>query len=58
VAVSVQNAVATLTGSVGSYTEKQLVARIAKSVKGQRTSAMTLQSTTWLNAPTRKSRLT
>jgi osmotically-inducible protein OsmY len=34
VAVSVQNAVATLTGSVGSYTEKQLVARIAKSVKG------------------------
>ena len=34
VAVSVQNAVATLTGSVGSYTEKQLVTRIAKGVKG------------------------
>jgi len=34
VAVSVQNAVATLTGSVGSFTEKQLVARIAKGVKG------------------------
>ena len=34
VAVSVQNAVATLTGSVGSYTEKELVARIAKGVKG------------------------
>jgi osmotically-inducible protein OsmY len=34
VAVSVQNAVATLTGSVGSYTEKELVARIGKSVKG------------------------
>jgi osmotically-inducible protein OsmY len=34
VAVSVQNAVATLTGSVGSYTEKQLVARIAEGVKG------------------------
>jgi osmotically-inducible protein OsmY len=36
VAVSVQNAVATLTGSVGSYTEKELVARIAKGVKGIR----------------------
>ena len=34
VAVSVQNAVATLSGSVGSYTERQLVARIAKGVKG------------------------
>ena len=34
VAVSVQNAVATLTGSVGSFTERQLVARIAKGVKG------------------------
>jgi osmotically-inducible protein OsmY len=34
VTVSVQNAVATLTGSVGSYTEKELVARIAKGVKG------------------------
>jgi len=34
VAVSVQNGVATLTGSVGSYTEKQLVARIAKGIKG------------------------
>ena len=34
VAVSVQNAVATLTGSVASYTEKQVVARIAEGVKG------------------------
>jgi osmotically-inducible protein OsmY len=34
VAVSVQGAGATLTGSVGSYTEKQLTARIAKGVKG------------------------
>lgn len=34
VAVSVQDAVATLTGSVGSYAEKQLAARIAKGVKG------------------------
>ena len=34
VAVSVQAAVATLTGSVGSYAEKQLAARIAKGVKG------------------------
>jgi osmotically-inducible protein OsmY len=34
VAVSVQNAVATLTGSVGSYAEKQLAARVAKGVKG------------------------
>jgi osmotically-inducible protein OsmY len=34
VAVSVQDGVATLTGSVGSYTEKQLVARIAKGTKG------------------------
>jgi osmotically-inducible protein OsmY len=34
VAVSVQDEVATLTGSVGSYTEKQLAARIAKGVKG------------------------
>jgi osmotically-inducible protein OsmY len=34
VAVSVQNAVATLSGSVGSYAEKQLAARIAKGVKG------------------------
>ncbi len=32
--VSVQGAVATLTGSVGSYAEKQLAARIAKGVKG------------------------
>ena len=34
VAVSVGDAVATLTGSVGSYAEKQLAARIAKGVKG------------------------
>lgn len=34
VAVSVHAAVATLTGSVGSYAEKQLAARIAKGVKG------------------------
>jgi osmotically-inducible protein OsmY len=34
VAVSVQDAVATLTGSVGSYAEKQLAARIAKGIKG------------------------
>ena len=34
VAVSVQDAVAKLTGSVGSRAEKQLAARIAKSVKG------------------------
>jgi osmotically-inducible protein OsmY len=34
VTVSVRNAVATLAGSVGSYTEKQLVARIAKGVRG------------------------
>jgi osmotically-inducible protein OsmY len=34
VAVSVHNAVATLTGSVGSYAEKQLAARVAKGVKG------------------------
>ena len=34
VAVSVQDAVATLSGSVGSYAEKQLAARIAKGVKG------------------------
>jgi osmotically-inducible protein OsmY len=34
VAVSVQNAVATLTGSVSSYAEQQLAARIAKGVKG------------------------
>lgn len=34
VAVSVQAAVATLTGNVGSYAEKQLAARIAKGVKG------------------------
>jgi osmotically-inducible protein OsmY len=32
--VSVQGAVATLTGSVGSYAEKQLATRIAKGVKG------------------------
>jgi len=32
--VSVQDAVATLTGSVGSYAEKQLATRIAKGVKG------------------------
>jgi osmotically-inducible protein OsmY len=32
--VSVKDAVATLTGSVGSYSEKQLAARIAKSVMG------------------------
>ena len=36
VAVSVQSGVATLAGSVGSYAEKQLVARIAKGVKGIR----------------------
>jgi osmotically-inducible protein OsmY len=34
VAVSVQDAVATLTGTVGSYAEKQLAAMIAKGVKG------------------------
>jgi osmotically-inducible protein OsmY len=34
VAVSVGDAVATLSGSVGSYAEKQLAARIAKGVKG------------------------
>ncbi len=34
VAVSVRKAVVSLSGSVGSYAEKQLVARIAKSVKG------------------------
>ena len=34
VAVSVQDAVATLTGSVGSYAEEQLAARIAKGIKG------------------------
>ena len=34
VPVSVQDAVVTLTGSVGSYPEKQLAARIAKGVKG------------------------
>ena len=34
VPVSVQDAVVTLTGSVGSYAEKQLAARIAKGVKG------------------------
>ena len=34
VAVSIQDAVATLSGSVGSYPEKQLAARIAKGVKG------------------------
>ena len=34
VAVSVRDAVTTLTGSVGSYGEKQLAARIAKGVKG------------------------
>jgi osmotically-inducible protein OsmY len=34
VAVSVQDGVATLTGSVGSYGEKRLVARIAKGIKG------------------------
>ena len=34
VAVSVQDAIATLTGSVGSYAEKQLTARIAKGVIG------------------------
>ncbi len=34
VTVSVRNAVAILTGSVGSYTEKQLVARIVKGVRG------------------------
>ena len=34
VAVSVHDAAATLTGSVGSYAEKQLAARIAKGVKG------------------------
>ena len=34
VTVSVQDAVATLTGSVGSYAEKQLAARVAKGVKG------------------------
>jgi osmotically-inducible protein OsmY len=32
--VSVKNATATLSGSVGSYTEEQLAARIAKGVKG------------------------
>ena len=34
VAVSVQDGVASLTGSVGSYGEKQLAARIGKGVKG------------------------
>ena len=34
VAAFVQNAVATLTGSVGSYGEKQLAARIAEGIKG------------------------
>ena len=34
VAVSVKDAVATLTGSVGSYAEKQLAARIAKVING------------------------
>ena len=34
VAVSVQDAVATLTGSVGSYAEKQLAARIAQWSQG------------------------
>jgi osmotically-inducible protein OsmY len=34
VTVSVRNAVAILTGSVGSYTERQLVARIAKGIRG------------------------
>lgn len=34
VGVSVHNAVATLTGRVGSYAEKQLAARVAKGVKG------------------------
>ena len=34
VAVTVQDAVATLTGSVGSYAEKQLAARVAMGVKG------------------------
>jgi osmotically-inducible protein OsmY len=34
VAVSVRDAVATLTGSVGSYAEKQLAARIAKGIRG------------------------
>jgi len=34
VLASVQNAVATLTGSVGSHAEKQLAARIAKGVRG------------------------
>jgi len=34
VAVGVKDAVATLTGSVGSYAEKQLAIRIAKGVKG------------------------
>ena len=34
VAVSVEDAAATLSGSVGSYAEQQLVARIAKGVKG------------------------
>ena len=34
VAASVQDAVATLTGTVGSYAEKQLAAMIAKGVKG------------------------
>ena len=32
--VSVKNAMATLSGTVGSYTEEQLAARIAKGVKG------------------------
>ena len=34
VTIAVQDAFATLTGSVGSYAEKQLAARIAKGVKG------------------------
>lgn len=34
VAVAVQDAVATLTGSVGSYAEKQLAGRIARGIKG------------------------
>jgi osmotically-inducible protein OsmY len=54
VATSVQDAVATLSGSVGSYPEKQLAARIAKGVKGSRRSAMMSRSTIWQNALTRK----
>jgi len=55
VAVSVQDAVATLTGTVGSYAEKQLAAMIAKGVKGIKAVNIDVTITIWRNAPTRKS---